>query len=108
MLKLLKRLLGIKEETVEVPKREPKVHYCDGLTLFFFDYKTRRITGWSYDVREGDEIRCKMASGKVARFRVTSLDRMTDPTHQYFGDVTDIGYVNEASIEVELPKGRSV
>lgn len=67
-------------------------YLVDGVNVFFFDWDKRRISGWSFDVKEGDIIKSKMESGKVGLFKVTRINRMGNPRDQYFGDVEDIGY----------------
>lgn len=70
-----------------------RVHDIDGVNVFFFDFDSRRISGWSFHVNVGDEVRSQMQSGKIARFKVEKIDRMLDPKDQYFGTVSDIGYL---------------
>ena len=65
----------------------------DGVNVFFFDWKTRKISGWSYNIKVGDLIHASMQSGKVAEFRVTEINRMNDPKDQYFGTVEDVRYL---------------
>lgn len=70
-----------------------EVWYVEGVSVFIFDWDSRRISGFSYRIKVGDEVRVPMQSGNIARLRVTSINRMSDPKDQYFGTVEDIGYI---------------
>ena len=63
--------------------------------LRWFDYDRKRLSGFGFNLEEGDEVHSRMQSGKTARFRVTKLDRMLDPSDQFFATVEPIGYVGE-------------
>lgn len=73
-------------------KDNSKEHFIDGVNVFFYDWDNRRISGWSFSVKEGDIIKSKMQSGKIALFKVTKISRMGDPRDQFFGYVEDVGY----------------
>lgn len=63
------------------------------------DFEKRQITGWLWRKPNiGDEIRFKMESGKIARFRVQNVEHAEGVHDMFFGDLMDIGYVDEAPI----------
>jgi hypothetical protein len=70
-------------------------HKCDGVNAFIFDWDKRRLSGWSHAVTNGDEVAVKMGSGKVAILKVKNLNRMSNPSDQYFADLIDVGYEDE-------------
>lgn len=41
----------------------------------------------------GDEIRCKLSSGKVGRFLIIKIRYESNPPDMFFGEVRDIGYL---------------
>lgn len=51
--------------------------------------------GMPYKLAKGDEIRCRMRYGRVAKFRITELEYKSDPPDMFFGTVKDIGYVED-------------
>ena len=63
--------------------------------LFWFDYDRMRMGGFGFYLEEGDEVHSRMQSGKIGRFKVVKLDRMLDPTDQFFATVEPIGYVED-------------
>lgn len=73
--------------------KAPRVIDMQRRGLFWFNYDRMRISGWSFDIDEGDEVRSKMESGRTGRFRVVKMDRMLDPRDQFFATVEPIGYV---------------
>lgn len=42
--------------------------------------------------KEVDILRCKMESGKIARFKFDKVDVMSDPKDQFFATVSDLEY----------------
>lgn len=46
----------------------------------------------------GDEIRDKMASGKIARFVIRDIEYVSDPNDMWFAKLEDIGYVGEKPV----------
>lgn len=76
-------------------ERKPRVVEVGQFGLFWFSYDHLKVAGFGYYLEEGDEVRSKMQSGKVARFRVAKLDRMLDPRNQFFAIVEPMGYVGE-------------
>ena len=67
-----------------------------GDSILVFNWKRRRFTGHTTPrVREGDDIRMKMKSGKTGRFLVKSVEYPGDPHDQWFADAEDAGYVEE-------------
>lgn len=69
-----------------------------GNTIAWWDIPTRQITGHFSDfiggghLFVGDDLLCKMQSGKIGRFRISEVKYMQDPKDQFFGRVVDIGY----------------
>lgn len=67
-----------------------------GDNIYFFDWAKRRIVGWMTPIpKVGDELRCKMRSGKIARFEVVEVEHQRDPSDMFFATVKDIGYLSE-------------
>jgi hypothetical protein len=83
---------------------------CNGWgdSIEWSDFASRRIVGWQTRKPEvGDEIHKNMASGKVARFAVISVEYCGDPADMFFADVADIGYVGEPSINSSIIEAES-
>jgi hypothetical protein len=84
-------------------------HQSWGKSIQWADFDKRRIYG-HYDMvcfttaspkrpgrlRAGDELRARMESGKVARFKIVELEYKNDPPDRFFGTVEDIGYLEDA------------
>ena len=73
-----------------------------GYAINWFNYDAKRITGHLPDdlmgfktIKVGDELRAKMQSGKVARFKITKVKRCQDPPDMFFATVNYIGYLGE-------------
>ena len=65
-----------------------------GNSINFFDWDTRRISGHTpFKIKIGDEIRQKMVSGKIGRFKVINIDYKLDPSDMFFGTVEDLDYL---------------
>lgn len=65
-----------------------------GNTIKIFDWDERQLVGWLTPMpNEGDEVRIKMESGKVARFEITKMEPCGDPVDMFFADVKDVGYL---------------
>lgn len=66
-----------------------------GNSMFFLTWEKREITGHISPIRPevGDEIQSRMASGKVARFKVASVNLCSDPSDMFFATVEDVGYL---------------
>lgn len=70
-----------------------------GHNVYFSDWDRRRITGHHpsrWDWKVGDEVRAKMASGKIGRFRITEFEPATGVWDMFFLTVEDVGYLGEA------------
>ena len=64
-----------------------------GDSIYFTDWDKRRVAGHLTPTpKEGDIIRCKMESGKIARFKFDKVDVMSDTKDQFFATVSDLGY----------------
>jgi hypothetical protein len=62
-------------------------------------FEKRQITGWLWrKPTVGDEIRFKMESGKIARFRVQDVEHASGVHDMFFAHLMDIGYVGEDPI----------
>lgn len=82
---------------VDTKRYDMDNHSSWGSSINWYCYKSRRIHGHITPmIRAGDEVVSKMASGKHAVFRVVEVERMTNPTDQFFAKVEDVGYL-EAS-----------
>lgn len=68
-------------------------HNCDGVNAFIFNWDKRILSGWSYKIKENDEVLVTMKSGKIAILKVKNIRRMSDPKDQYFADLEDVGYL---------------
>jgi len=68
-----------------------------GDSINWFNFATRKINGHLQErIKIGDEIRSKMGSGKIARFKVKEIKQMLDPSDQFFATLSDIGYLEGA------------
>lgn len=72
-----------------------------GRRINWLDFSARTIEGHLpcgllgfQMIKEGDEVRAKMKSGKIARFKVKKVKRMSDPQDQFFADLEDVEYLN--------------
>ncbi|MVM36078.1 hypothetical protein GO755_39055 [Spirosoma sp. HMF4905] len=64
-----------------------------GNSIFWTDYSQRKLSGFMMSKPVvGDIIRANMESGKVARFRVDSVEDVRDPRDMFFVKVSDLGY----------------
>ena len=71
-------------------------HNCWGNCVDWFNWDTREVVGHLPTIPDiGDELRSKMDSGKIARFRIESVRQQTDPNDMFFATVSDIGYLGE-------------
>ncbi len=69
-----------------------------GNRISWMDWKTRSLEGHlplGNMIKKDDEVRAKMQSGQIARFKVKKVRKMSDPPDQFFADLIDIGYLNE-------------
>lgn len=91
-------------------KPEAKKPWTPGNTIAIkFDvswsnFDQRRVVGHSYRPQVGDAMTCKMQSGRVAVFQITSVERCSDPHNMWFADVIDMGYEDELP---PLPKPKT-
>lgn len=83
-----------KKETTETPRIiTMDEHGTWGNSISFFDWESRRVTGhMRQKPKVKDILRCKMSSGKVARFEFTEVKSMSDPPDQFFATVKDLDY----------------
>jgi len=51
-------------------------------------------------VKKDDEIRCKMQSGKISRWKVIKVEYQKDPTDQFFAWCVFLGYVEGVTFDV--------
>ena len=64
-----------------------------GNSIYFTDWYKRRVAGHLKPVpKEGDILRSKMESGKIARFKFENVDVMSNPRDQFFATVSDLEY----------------
>jgi hypothetical protein len=45
--------------------------------------------------KEGDDLLCKMESGRVGIYRFTKVNPCTDPSDMWFADVEGVGYAED-------------
>lgn len=66
-----------------------------GDNIGWTNYERREIYGfstpWLYDT--DTEIRSEMESGKIARFKIISIEYKLDPRDMFFAKVEDLGYL---------------
>lgn len=72
-----------------------------GDSIKFFDWDKRQIVGWKSPIRpqKGDFVKARMASGKIAYFKIIKVELQSNPNDMFFADVRDLGYEGE----IELP-----
>lgn len=71
-------------------------HQSWGDSIFFNNWETRQISGHMTPLPEkGDFIIKKMESGKTGLFKIIEIKPCADPQDQFFGTVTDLGYVED-------------
>jgi len=64
-----------------------------GNSIFFTDWDKRTVAGHLNPTpKKGDILRCKMESGKIARFEFAEVDVMSDPKDQFFAKMSDMEY----------------
>jgi len=69
-------------------------HKSWGDNILWFNWKRRRLVGWMTPIpKVGDEVRCKMRSGKIGRFEIVKVEPQSNPRDMFFADVRDIGYL---------------
>lgn len=87
-------------------KEQPKVttgevinmwdHKTWGNNITWFDWEKRKIVGWLMNrPHVGDELRARMASNKIGRFSIVSVEYYKDPHDMFFAVVSDIDYLDE-------------
>ena len=70
-----------------------------GNSVQFTDYDKGSISGHlSVRLKIGDEVRSKMQSGKIGRFKIIAHRQCHDPSDMFFATVEAIGYVGEPEI----------
>ena len=73
-----------------------KVWVASPTTVSLFDWDKRMFVGWVMnrnDYKVGHELRCKMESGKIGRFRIEEINLPLDPKDMIFITVSDVGYL---------------
>lgn len=80
-------------------------HSTWGNRIEFLNWDQRTISGHylnrllassrKYKIDVGDELQCKMETGKIGRFLVTEIKYESNPPDMFFGKVKDLGYTNE-------------
>lgn len=70
-----------------------------GNSIQFIDYESGRISGHlHFRLKVGDEVRSKMESGKIGRFKIIAHRQCHDPSDMFFATVEAIGYVGEPEL----------
>lgn len=65
-----------------------------GNSIRFHDWERRRIVGWLTPIpKVGTEIRSKMESGKIGRFKIIKVEPCGDPSDMFFATVKDLDYL---------------
>ena len=105
--KLFQKIFRRELKKYPIPKEEVKIwnmweYKAWGYAISWFNYDAKRITGHlPYDllgfkmIKVDDELRAKMQSGKIARFRIIEVERCQDPPDMFFADVKYIKYLEE-------------
>lgn len=92
------------QQELEVRKNSdhPKIvwikeeHAGWGDSIIWMDWKTRTLSGHTTPLpKAGDELLCKMVSGKTGRFRFAKVEPCGDPSDMWFATMEDVGYVDE-------------
>ena len=64
-----------------------------GNSIHWGDYEKRRVVGFLKRLpNKNDILRCKMQSGKIARFRFSEIDYKRYPPDMFAANMEDIGY----------------
>lgn len=93
-MNFFRKLFKEKQETW-TPNRVINVweHNGWGNSISWYDWKKRRLDGhMTPKPNVGDEIRDKLESGKIGRFRVKYVDHVTDVHDMFWCQVSDVGY----------------
>lgn len=69
-----------------------------GNRIAWMDFSKQSVEGHIHGIQEDDELRSKMQSGKIARFKIINLDYQHDPADQFFADASFVGYVEGVSV----------
>ena len=65
-----------------------------GNSVSFINWDKRKLVGWTTPLPSvGDEVLSAMQSGRVGRFKITSVEPSYDPSDMWFAQVDDIGYL---------------
>lgn len=97
MKKLFKSIYSL-FKAKPISKTSPRIlnmweHESWGNSIFFMSWEDRVVAGFLSEIPEkGDILRCKMETGKIARFEFTEVDRMSNPPDQFFATVKDLNY----------------
>lgn len=69
-------------------------HTTWGNKIQWLDWNARKLAGWlTPRPTIGTEVRSKMQSGKIARFKIVEITRMRDPEDMFFATCKDLGYL---------------
>ena len=97
------RKLQCKIKVARTPKTGRIINMWDhngwGNSVRWFDWDKRHVYGHLQNrPKVGDELRCEMESGQIARFLFTSVELQTNPNDMFFAYLTDIGYAKEGKV----------
>jgi len=65
-----------------------------GDTIKWFNFELGKIHGWKEGLKINDKILSNMQSGNVAKFKIISINYMSNPSDQFFANVEFIDYLN--------------
>lgn len=69
-------------------------HTSWGNSIIWLDFEKRKLSGHTTPrPQNGDELRCEMNSGKIARFEIKKVEYFRDPSDMWFAEASDIGYL---------------
>ena len=96
--KLLSLLRRKKPELPWNPGRVWKMweYSCWGNNMEWSNWDARRVVGWYHDrrqIRVDDEFQARMASGKIARFRVREVEYCAGVDDMFFATLEDVAYL---------------
>lgn len=97
-MKLLHTITNFFKRSPKAPDREPRIitmehHSGWGDSIYFWDFKKRRVTGHMTPKPEkGDILRCMMDSGRVARFEFVEIKHSNSVHDLFWATMKDLNY----------------
>lgn len=79
-------------------------HYSWGNNILWSDWENRKVTGWMREKpKVDDELRCKLVSGKIGRFRFFKVKNADNVHDMFFAEMEDVGYLPDGEESIETP-----